>query len=102
MLNIGRLAPGAADYYVGEVATSAEDYYSGRGESSGRWVGSLAEKLGLHGAVTSDHFRSVLAGRHPFTHEQLARQAQAAHLANARAHGRLLHGPSAALRSSSR
>src|SRR3546814_5429436 len=37
-------------------------------------MGSLAEKLGRHGAVTSDHFRSVLAGRHPFTHEQLARR----------------------------
>src|SRR3546814_7759317 len=74
VLNIGRLGSDAAEYYIGEIATSAEDYYSGRGEASGRWIGSLAEKLGLHGAVTSDHFRSVLAGRHPFTHEQLARR----------------------------
>jgi len=42
MLNIGRLSPGAAEYYVGEVATAAEDYYTGRGEAKGRWVGSLA------------------------------------------------------------
>jgi conjugative relaxase-like TrwC/TraI family protein len=74
VLNIGRLGSDAAEYYIGEIATSAEDYYSGRGEASGRWIGSLAERLGLHGAVTSDHFRSVLAGRHPFTHEQLARR----------------------------
>lgn len=73
MLNIGRLAPGAADYYVGEVATSAEDYYSGRGESEGRWVGSLAEDIGLRGAVEPEAFRAVLDGRHPLSGERLAR-----------------------------
>jgi len=72
VLNIGKLSPGAADYYVGEVATSAEDYYTGRGESPGRWVGSLATSIGLHGQVEPDHFRAVLDGRHPFTGEQLA------------------------------
>ena len=45
MLNIGKLGAGAGEYYVGEVASSAEDYYAGRGESSGRWVGSLALEL---------------------------------------------------------
>ena len=54
MLNIGRLSPDAADYYIGEVATSAEDYYTGRGESEGRWVGPLAETLGLRGSVAPD------------------------------------------------
>src|SRR5688572_26893817 len=73
MLNIGRLAPGAADYYVGEVATSAEDYYTGRGESRGRWVGSLASDIGLEGAVEAEAFRAVLDGRHPLTGERLAR-----------------------------
>ena len=51
VLNIGRLGPGAREYYVGEVATSAEDYYTGRGEAKGRWVGSLRETLGLDGEV---------------------------------------------------
>ncbi|HVT78689.1 MAG TPA: MobF family relaxase, partial [Acidimicrobiales bacterium] len=74
MLNIGRLAPGAAEYYIGEVATSAEDYYTGHGESQGRWVGSLAEDFGLRGAVTPEAFRNVLEGRHPITGEQLARR----------------------------
>ena len=32
VLNIGLLAPGAGEYYIGEVATSAEDYYTGKGE----------------------------------------------------------------------
>jgi conjugative relaxase-like TrwC/TraI family protein len=73
MLNIGRLGPGAADYYVGEVATSAEDYYTGKGESQGRWVGSVADQFGLRGAVTSDAFRAVLDGRHPVTGAQLTR-----------------------------
>jgi conjugative relaxase-like TrwC/TraI family protein len=73
VLNIGKLAPGAADYYLGEVATSAEDYYTGKGESQGRWVGSLAPSLGLEGPVASADFRAVLDGRHPRTDEQLAR-----------------------------
>ncbi|MEN3271324.1 MAG: hypothetical protein V7636_85, partial [Actinomycetota bacterium] len=73
MLNIGRLSPDAAEYYIGEVATSAEDYYTGRGESEGRWVGSLAETLGLQGSVAPEDFRAVLDGRHPQTGDQLAR-----------------------------
>lgn len=73
MLNVGRLGPGAAEYYVESVATSAEDYYSGRGESQGRWVGSLARELGLVGAVDVVHFRRMLAGRHPFTSSVLVR-----------------------------
>jgi conjugative relaxase-like TrwC/TraI family protein len=72
MLNIGKLAPGAADYYIGEIATSAEDYYTGRGESAGRWVGSLARDMGLVGAVEPGAFRAVLEGRNPITGEQLA------------------------------
>jgi conjugative relaxase-like TrwC/TraI family protein len=72
VLNIGKLSPGAADYYVGEVATSAEDYYTGKGESPGRWVGSLATSIGLEGRVEPEHFRAVLDGRHPLTGEQLA------------------------------
>jgi len=71
MLNIGLLAPGAGEYYIGEVASSAEDYYTGRGESAGRWVGSLAKEINLVGEVDPDQFRAVLAGRDPHTGEQL-------------------------------
>ena len=71
MLNIGRLSPGAADYYLGEVASSAEDYYTGHGERPGRWVGSLATDLGLEGPVEPEQFRAVLDGRDPFTSERL-------------------------------
>jgi len=65
VLNIGKLSPGAADYYVGEVATSAEDYYTGRGEAKGRWVGSLRPIFGLDGEVDPEDFRAILAGRDP-------------------------------------
>lgn len=71
MLNIGKLSPGAADYYVGEIATSAEDYYTGRGEAPGRWVGSLAGEMGLRGSVDPADFRAILEGRDPTTLEQL-------------------------------
>lgn len=71
MLNIGRLRPGAADYYVGEIALSADDYYLGRGEAPGRWVGSLAAEMGLQGEVDPEHFRALLEGKHPLTGEQL-------------------------------
>ncbi len=71
MLNIGLLAPGAGEYYIGEVASSAEDYYTGRGESAGRWVGSLAREMGLEGEVDPEQFRAVLAGSDPFSGEQL-------------------------------
>lgn len=73
VLNIGKLGPGAGEYYVGEVASSAEDYYAGRGETAGRWVGSLAPELGLIGAVDPEHFRRVLAGHHPHTGQLLVR-----------------------------
>jgi len=46
--------PGAGEYYIGEVASSAEDHYTGRGESAGRWVGSLAKEIGLKGEVDPD------------------------------------------------
>ena len=71
MLNIGKLRPGGGEYYVREVASSAEDYYLGHGEAPGRWVGSLAAEMGLHGEVDPEHFRALLDGRHPLTTEQL-------------------------------
>ncbi|MCA1832899.1 MAG: relaxase domain-containing protein [Actinobacteria bacterium] len=71
MLNIGRLSAGAAEYYLGEVATSPESYYLGHGEAAGRWVGSLAEHLGLRGQVGQAEFKVLLDGCHPKTGEQL-------------------------------
>jgi hypothetical protein len=50
MLNIGRMGPGRADYYLTAVARGGdgvEGYYLARGEEPGRWLGHGAEQLGL-------------------------------------------------------
>lgn len=73
MLNIGRMAPGSHDYYLGIVASSAEDYYLARGEEPGRWAGHGAQRLNLSGWVEADELRAVLAGHDPTTGKRLAR-----------------------------
>ena len=75
MLNIGRMAPGRADYYLTAVARGddgAEGYYLARGEEPGRWLGHGAEQLGLSGEVSAEQLRAVLAGRAPSTGGLLA------------------------------
>ena len=73
MLNIGRMAPGGHDYYLGIVASGAEDYYLAAGEEPGRWIGHGAQRLELAGRVESEELRAVLAGNDPVSGEQLAR-----------------------------
>jgi conjugative relaxase-like TrwC/TraI family protein len=76
MLNIGRMGPGRADYYLTAVARGedgVEGYYLARGEEPGLWLGHGAERLGLQGEVTGPQLRAVLDARHPDTGEQLAR-----------------------------
>jgi Ti-type conjugative transfer relaxase TraA len=75
MLNIGRMAPGRADYYLSVVADrdghgDAADYYLAKGEEPGRWLthGSLQ----LAGTVEPEQLRAVLDGKHPDTGEQLS------------------------------
>jgi conjugative relaxase-like TrwC/TraI family protein len=75
LLNIGRMAPGRADYYLTTVARGddgLEGYYLARGEEPGRWLGHGAEQLGLSGEVTGEQLRTVLDGRDPLTGERLA------------------------------
>lgn len=76
MLNIGRMGPGRAGYYLTAVARGedgVEGYYLARGEEPGRWLGRGAEQLGLQGEVTGPQLRAVLDARDPATGEQLAR-----------------------------
>ena len=75
LLNIGRMGPGRAGYYLTAVAKQdgVEGYYLARGEEPGRWLGVGAEQLGLQGEVTGPQLRAVLDARHPDTGEQLAR-----------------------------
>ena len=76
LLNIGRMAPGRADYYLTAVARGGEGvegYYLARGEEPGRWLGTGADTLGLAGEVTAEQLRAVLDAHHPDTGQQLAR-----------------------------
>ncbi|HVE45313.1 MAG TPA: MobF family relaxase [Acidimicrobiales bacterium] len=70
-MNVGKLAPNAAEYFLGEVASSAIDYYTGAKEAHGYWCGSLAADLGLVGQVDPEDFRALLAGLDPRTGEAL-------------------------------
>ncbi len=75
LLNIGRMGPGRASYYLTAVARGedgVEGYYLARGEEPGRWLGHGAEQLGLHGEVTGPQLRAVLDARHPSTGVQLS------------------------------
>ncbi len=65
MLSIGKLVPGAEDYYVQTVARGREEYYTGSGEAPGYWTGEGAKAIGLEGEVDPEHLRAILAGRHP-------------------------------------
>lgn len=71
MLSIGRLAPGKHHYYLRSIADGVEDYYLGAGEAPGRWLGRLAEDLGLHGKVDGRPLQAVLGDCHPLTGESL-------------------------------
>ena len=61
MLNIGRLALGGEDYYLGSVARGADEYYTGAGEAPGYWLGSATAPLGLTGRVEPEQLRAVFA-----------------------------------------
>lgn len=71
MLNVGKLATGAAEYFLGEVASSPDAYYTGAKEAPGYWCGSLAPDLGLVGQVDPDDFRALLTGLDPRNGEAL-------------------------------
>jgi conjugative relaxase-like TrwC/TraI family protein len=74
MLNIGRMAPGRADYYLTVVADrdghDAADYYLAKGEEPGRWL--TTGGLDLDGTVQAEQLRAVLDRRHPATGEALS------------------------------
>lgn len=71
MLSIGKLAAGQEAYYLGKVANGIEDYYVGGGEAEGRWTGSGAATLGLHGTVSSEQLQAMLAAQNPASGQPL-------------------------------
>jgi conjugative relaxase-like TrwC/TraI family protein len=70
------LAKAVKDYYLqklGEISPR-EDYYLRGGTATGRWVGSGAAELELHGTVTAERLVRLFDGEHPGTGEQLGRR----------------------------
>jgi len=70
------LAKAAKDYYLqklGEISPR-EDYYLRGGTATGRWVGSGAAELDLHGMVSTEGLVRLFDGEHPGTGEQLGRR----------------------------
>ena len=49
----------------------SNDYYEEGKEVAGEWIGNGAKRLGLEGAVESEHFELVRNNQHPFTGERL-------------------------------
>jgi conjugative relaxase-like TrwC/TraI family protein len=70
------LAKAAKDYYLqklGEMSPQ-EDYYLRGGTAAGRWVGSGAAELDLHGTVSAKGLVRMFDGEHPGTGQRLGRR----------------------------
>lgn len=71
MLTITKLGISTArDYFQQEFANASNSYFSEQGAIRGRWSGSLAEDLGLAGAVTEEAYLRLIEGQDPKTGEQ--------------------------------
>jgi conjugative relaxase-like TrwC/TraI family protein len=75
MLTISKpLSSGQAQRYHEESFSNArENYYSQGKTIQGEWHGKLAERWGLSGTVSEEHFARLAEGQHPLTGEQLVR-----------------------------
>jgi len=71
-------ARGASTYYEG---LAREDYYEKGGEPPGRWMGRLADDMGLQGNVKDGQLKAMFEGFHPVTGEQLVKNAGEEHKA---------------------
>ncbi|HEY7212785.1 MAG TPA: MobF family relaxase, partial [Bryobacteraceae bacterium] len=71
MLTITKLGIGTArEYFQTEFANASNSYFTEQGVIQGRWRGSLAEDLGLSGAVTEEAYLRLIEGQDPKTGEQ--------------------------------
>lgn len=71
-------AGGVSNYYEN---LAREDYYENGGEPPGRWMGRLADDMGLVGNVKDGQLKAIFEGFHPETGEQLAKNAGEEHKA---------------------
>jgi conjugative relaxase-like TrwC/TraI family protein len=69
-LPVKALKVGQEDYWLDQIARDREEYFSGRGESPGRFVGSVADAGGLEGEASAEQVRAMFHGLDPATGEQ--------------------------------
>ncbi len=63
----------AQTYHQMEFTSSTQSYYKQDGAVAGEWQGQLADKMGLTGAVSPEHFTRLTDGQHPETGEQMVK-----------------------------
>src|SRR5579883_1401101 len=63
----------AQTYHAKEFVSAEQNYWKQDGAVIGEWHGRLAERLGLSGRVSEEHFARLAEGQHPLTGEQLVR-----------------------------
>ena len=71
-------------YHHEEFANAKENYYTEGDHIVGQWHGQLAERWGLVGDVSDDHFARLSQGQHPTSGEQLVRHQTPREYTNAR------------------
>ncbi len=72
----------ARAYHAEEFANARENYYTQGAQIRGEWHGRLAERWGLRGQVSQEHFQRLSEGQHPVTGEQLVRHKAAREYVN--------------------
>lgn len=63
----------ARTYHAKEFISAEQNYWKQDGAVVGEWHGRLAERFGLSGPVSEEHFSRLAEGQHPLTGEQLVR-----------------------------
>ncbi len=63
----------ARTYHAKEFISAEQNYWKQDGAVVGEWHGRLAERFGLLGPVSEEHFARLADGQHPLTGEQLVR-----------------------------
>jgi len=64
---------GDAESYFDEHL-SQNDYYAAGESRPGQWIGAGAERLGLKGEVTREHFHALCENQNPATGERLTQR----------------------------
>ena len=68
-LPVKALKAGQESYWLDQIARNREECFSGRGESPGRFLGSVAA-AGLDGVASPEQVQAMFQGLDPATGEQ--------------------------------